>query len=182
MLFDYETERLVLKIIKPDQGAAVLDFYLRDKELFEQFEPERMVNFYTTQFQKQMLLFEYNMAVQGTLFRFYVYEKENRDRIIGTICVHHIVRGFSSRCEVGYKFSSAYQHKGYAYETLRFVTDLVFKELKLHRIMAWALPDNEPSIRLLKECGFVYEGICHDYMLLQGQWRDHAQFSLLAPK
>ena len=93
-----------------------------------------------------------------------------------------IVRGFSSRCEVGYKFSSAYQHKGYAYETLRFVTDLVFKELKLHRIMAWALPDNEPSIRLLKECGFVYEGICHDYMLLQGQWRDHAQFSLLAPK
>ena len=34
MLFAYETERLLLKIIKPDQADAVLDFYMRDKELF----------------------------------------------------------------------------------------------------------------------------------------------------
>ena len=101
MLFAYETERLLLKIIKPDQADAVLDFYMRDKELFEKFEPDRMPNFYTRQFQRQMLLFEYNMAVQGTLFRFYVYEKEHPERIIGTICVHHITRGFSEQCEVG---------------------------------------------------------------------------------
>lgn len=61
MLFAYETERLLLKIIKPDQADAVLDFYMRDKELFEKFEPDRMPNFYTRQFQRQMLLFEYNM-------------------------------------------------------------------------------------------------------------------------
>ena len=47
MLFAYETERLLLKIIKPDQADAVLDFYMRDKELFEKFEPDRMPNFYT---------------------------------------------------------------------------------------------------------------------------------------
>lgn len=182
MLFSYETERLLLKIIKPDQGDAVLDFYMRDKELFEQFEPDRMANFYTTQFQRQMLLFEYNMAVQGNLFRFYIYEKEDPRRIIGTICVHHITRGFSSFCEVGYKFSSAYHHRGYATEALSFVTDLVFSDLKLHRILAWALPDNAPSIRLLERTGFVYEGICHDYMRMKGQWRDHAQFCKIAPK
>lgn len=45
MLFAYETERLLLKIIKPDQADAVLDFYMRDKELFEKFEPDRMPNF-----------------------------------------------------------------------------------------------------------------------------------------
>ena len=140
MLFAYETERLLLKIIKPDQADAVLDFYMRDKELFEKFEPDRMPNFYTRQFQRQMLLFEYNMAVQGTLFRFYVYEKEHPERIIGTICVHHITRGFSEQCEVGYKFSSAYHHRGYATESLRFIMDLVFRDLKLHRAMAWALP------------------------------------------
>ena len=32
MLFAYETERLLLKIIKPDQADAVLDFYMRDKD------------------------------------------------------------------------------------------------------------------------------------------------------
>ena len=181
MLFAYETERLLLKIIKPDQADAVLDFYMRDKELFEKFEPGRMPNFYTRQFQRQMLLFEYNMAVQGTLFRFYVYEKEHPERIIGTICVHHITRGFSEQCEVGYKFSSAYHHRGYATESLRFIMDLVFRDLKLHRAMAWALPDNTASIRLLERVGFVYEGICHDYMMLNQKWRDHAQFCMINP-
>ena len=184
MLFAYETERLLLKIIKPDQADAVLDFYMRDKqakELFEKFEPDRMPNFYTRQFQRQMLLFEYNMAVQGTLFRFYVYEKEHPERIIGTICVHHITRGFSEQCEVGYKFSSAYHHRGYATESLRFIMDLVFRDLKLHRAMAWALPDNTASIRLLERVGFVYEGICHDYMMLNQKWRDHAQFCMINP-
>ena len=104
MLFAYETERLLLKIIKPDQADAVLDFYMRDKELFEKFEPDRMPNFYTRQFQRQMLLFEYNMAVQGTLFRFYVYEKEHPDRIIGTICVHHITRGFLNSVRLDISF------------------------------------------------------------------------------
>ena len=30
MLFEYETQRLLLKIIKPEYGSSVLDFYLRD--------------------------------------------------------------------------------------------------------------------------------------------------------
>ena len=77
MLFAYETERLLFKNNKAGSGRCGTGFYMRDKELFEKFEPDRMPNFYTSQFQRQMLLFEYNMAVQGTLFRFYVYEKEH---------------------------------------------------------------------------------------------------------
>ena len=98
-----------------------------------------------------------------------------------TICVHHITRGFSEQCEVGYKFSSAYHHRGYATESLRFIMDLVFRDLKLHRAMAWALPDNTASIRLLERVGFVYEGICHDYMMLNQKWRGHAQFCMINP-
>ena len=51
MLFAYETERLLLKIIKPDQADAVLDFYMRDKELFENFVADRMPIFYTRELQ-----------------------------------------------------------------------------------------------------------------------------------
>ena len=35
MLFQYETDRLILKILKPECALQVLDFYNRDKELFE---------------------------------------------------------------------------------------------------------------------------------------------------
>ena len=38
MFFEYQTDRLILKVIKPDEAAQVLDFYLRDKELFEKYE------------------------------------------------------------------------------------------------------------------------------------------------
>lgn len=179
MLFEYETKRLNLKIIKPQHAAQVLDFYLRDKELFEQFEPDRAEGFYTAAFQKQILSFEYNMAVQGTLFRFYVYEKTNPDRIIGTISIQHIIRGFSNSCELGYKFSSEAQHKGYATEALRRILEVIFDEVKLHRVQAWVLPDNMPSIHLLERIGFVCEGISRDYLFLHGTWRSHALYSLL---
>ena len=101
------------------------------------------------------------MTAQGSLFRFYVYEKHNPDRIIGTICIHHINRGFFSSCEIGYKFSSACHHMGYATESMQRIIAIAFGELKLHRITAWVLPDNVPSIRLLGRLGFQFEGINH---------------------
>ena len=179
MLFEYETERLNLKIIKPMHANQVLDFYLRDQELFERFEPDRAEGFYTVGFQKQILSFEYNMAVQGTLFRFYVYEKTDPKRIIGTISFHHIVRGFSNSCEIGYKFSSEVHHRGYATEALTKVLEVIFYELQLHRVQAWVLPDNAPSIRLLERVGFVFEGISRDYLFLHGTWQSHALYSIL---
>lgn len=179
MLFDYETSRLKLKIIHADSAEAVLDFYLRDKELFEQYEPDRMQNFYTLQYHRQMLIFEYNMTVQGRLYRFYIYEKSNPGRIIGTICVHNINRGYTGSCEVGYKFSSEVHRRGYASEALAKVMQLVFYDLKLHRAMAWVLPDNMASIRLLERVGFTREGISRGYLLLHGTWMDHLQYSML---
>ena len=179
MLFAYETERLLLKIIKPDQADAVLDFYMRDKELFEKFEPDRMPNFYTRQFQRQMLLFEYNMAVQGTLFRFYVYEKTDPNTIIGTICFFNILHAPCYCCEVGYKFSSRIHHRGYATEALTVLANTVFAELNMHRIAAYVEPGNAPSIHLLERVGFVREGLCREHSCQHGIWIDHLQYSLL---
>jgi ribosomal-protein-alanine N-acetyltransferase len=181
MKFVYETQRLILKVLKPDQADQVLQFYLRDKELFEQFEPDRLANFYTRQFQKQTLTYEYNMAVKGGLLRYYVYEKDHPDYIIGTVSIQHITRGYFSSCEIGYKFSSMVHPPGYATEALRILTEQIFCDLKLHRIMAWVLPDNKASIQLLERVGFAYEGISRGYLYLQGKWRDHAQYSLISP-
>lgn len=181
MLFEYETKRLILRIIEPGEAADVLDFYLRDKELFEKYEPERIAGFYTLKRQEQIINFELTSALRGSLFRYYVYRKQARNQIIGTICFHHIQGGYSSSCEIGYKFSSAHQHRGYATEALVAVTQAIFSEMKLHRITAFALPDNVASARLLARAGFCYEGICRDYLFLQGAWRDHAQYSLISP-
>lgn len=89
MLFAYETERLLLKIIKPDQADAVLDFYMRDKELFEKFEPDRCRIFIPASSRDRCSCLSITWQYRERCSGFYVYEKEHPERIIGTICVHH---------------------------------------------------------------------------------------------
>lgn len=181
MLFTYETNRLILKVLTPDYAPMVLDFFLRDQELFEKYEPERMPSFYTEQFQRETLQYEYNLACKKAHVRFYVFRKDNPNKIIGTVCFHRIEFNVYSCCEVGYKFSSVYHHNGYAAEALEKGIDLMFTEFGLHRIMAWVSLDNTPSIHLLESIGFECEGINRQRLFLHDHWCDHAQYSLLNP-
>lgn len=180
MFFEYETERLYLRILKPEAAPKVLDFYLRDKDLFEQFEPARSADFYTVLHHKEILRGEYQLTLRLQAVRFYVIPKSDPHTIIGTISFHNISTLFRSSCEIGYKFSSEYQHQGYATEALKKCTEIIFEDLHLHRIQAWVLPDNLPSQRLLERLGFAREGIARSYLKVNGHWRDHVQYSLIS--
>lgn len=179
MLLQYETNRLILKVLGPDYSADVLRFYNSDKELFERYETDRSPNFYTDGHQRNILHAEYGLFLKQTLTRFYVFLKEQPDIIIGTVCLYDISIPFS-RADLGYKFSSAYQHKGYASEAVEKLIDVAFTELDLHRLCARVQAENLPSIRLLEGLGFEREGICRGYMRMRGKWIDHLQYSLIA--
>lgn len=180
MLLQYETRRLILKVLGPDYSYDVLRFYERDKELFEKYEADRCQNFYTEAHQRNILQLEYGLCLKFHHIRFYVFEKEDPSTIIGTICLYDISRPYA-RAELGYKFNSRYHHRGYASEAVEKLIDIAFTELNLHRLCARVVQENTPSIRLLHGLGFEQEGICRDYMCFHGVWTDHLQFSLLAP-
>lgn len=180
MLLQYETNRLVLKVLGPDYAKEVLSFYETDKELFERYEADRCAQFYTESYQRNVLHAEYALTLRMTQIRFYVFLKSDPSRIIGTVSLYDVSTPFS-RADIGYKFSSAYHHLGYASEAVEKLIDVAFMELSLHRICARVQPDNIPSIRLLHGLGFEKEGVCRDYLKIRGQWIDHLQYSLLAP-
>ena len=180
MLLQYETRRLILKVLGPDYANDVLRFYLRDRQLFEQYEANRSPNFYTENHHRTILQLEYGLTLKLAQVRFYVFLKDDPETIIGTVCLYDISNSYS-RAEIGYKFSSAYHHKGYATEAVEKLIDIAFSELNLHRISAHVLEENVPSIRLLIGLGFEKEGICRDYLCLNGMWADHLQYSLVAP-
>ncbi len=180
MLLQYETRRLVLKVIGPDYANEVLNFYLNDKELFEKYETDRCSNFYTESHQRNILHLEYGLALKLQQVRFYAFLKDDPEQIIGTVCLYNISNIFSN-AELGYKFSSQFHHQGYASEAVEKVLDIAFTDLTLHRITAHVQEENLPSIRLLEGLGFQKEGICHDYLYLHGMWRDHLQYSFIAP-
>ncbi len=180
MLLQYETRRLILKVLGPDYSSDVLRFYLKDQALFEQYEADRSPNFYTENHQRTILQLEYGLTLKLAQVRFYVFLKDDPSTIIGTVCLYDISNTYS-RAEIGYKFSSAYHHKGYATEAIEKLIDIAFSELNLHRLCAHVLEENIPSIRLLVGLGFEKEGVCRDFLCLNGMWTDHLQYSLIVP-
>ncbi len=178
MLFEYTTERLILKILTPEHAAHVLAFQLQDKELFERYEADRCPNFYTVEHQKKMLEYEFRLALKKINIRFYIFLKEDPTTIIGTICLYDITSTYK-RCKIGYKFASRIHGNGYAFESLLKVICIAFDELGLERIEAHVQETNIPSIQLLEKIGFKKEGICRHHLCIKGQWTDHLQFSLL---
>lgn len=177
----YETDRLILKVLRPEAAKKVLCFYLDNKELFEKYEASRPDNFYTVKYQKSVLLCEYNLTVQLSAVRFYVFLKDDPDRIIGTICFRDITRSIYDSCEVGYKFDERFWHHGYATEALIEGIDIIFGDLGLHRITACVMPGNTPSIRLLESLYFKREGLLRQNARIQGEWTDHYLYSLIHP-
>lgn len=180
MLLQYETRRLILKVLGPDYSSDVLRFYLKDRALFEQYEADRSSNFYTEGHQRTILQLEYSLTLKLSQVRFYVFLKEDPETIIGTVCLYDISNSYS-RADIGYKFSSQYHHKGYATEAVEKLIDIAFSELCLHRLCARVQENNIPSIKLLIGLGFEKEGICRDYLCLNGVWTDHLQYSLIVP-
>lgn len=180
MLLQYETQRLILKVLGPDYSSDVLRFYKNDQELFEQFEADRSPNFYTEAHQRTILQLEYGLTLKLSQVRFYVFLKDDPEKIIGTVCLYDISNSYS-RADIGYKFASQFHHKGYATEAVEKLIDIAFSELNLHRLCAHVQENNHPSINLLHGLGFQKEGICRDYLRLNGSWTDHLQYSLIAP-
>lgn len=177
----YETDRLVLKMLGPEALRQVLEFQMHNKELFERYEPTRPYNFYTLSHQQAILKCEQKLAQKLSTVRFYVFLKDQPDTIIGTVCLHDILRMPYSCCEIGYKFDHDYHHMGYAREAVSAAVQIAFCDLQLHRVFARVVPNNTPSIRLLLSLSFEEEGLERGCIQIQGKWTDHLRFSRLCP-
>lgn len=176
---EYETERLILRVLTPDYAADVCTFLSKNREQFEKYEPFYVENYYTPDHQQIILSCELKLALQAKSIRYYVFLKENPSQIIGTVCLHNILNQAYSSCEIGYKFDSGCQHKGYAKEAAAMAVSIAFAALGLHRVYARVMPENAASIKLLKSLLFEEEGLEHECIKIQGKWQDHLRFSLL---
>jgi ribosomal-protein-alanine N-acetyltransferase len=65
-------------------------------------------------------------------------------------------------------------------EALAQVLDFAFGELGLHRLEANIQPGNARSIALVERLGFRKEGFSPRYLKIDGDWRDHERWAILA--
>ncbi|MBR1866090.1 MAG: GNAT family N-acetyltransferase [Lachnospiraceae bacterium] len=180
MSFKLTTNRLILQIEDSSMADEVLNFYLRNKELFDRFEPTRPPQFYTLSFQTACMDYEYDAIIKGKNMRYYVYLKDAPDTLIGTVNFSRMEHGPFSRTAIGYKFDADYHGKGYALEACQAAIPVIFSNYKIHRIEARVAPDNIPSIRLLERLEFRYEGIEYQGVEVNGVFRDHYRYGLIS--
>jgi ribosomal-protein-alanine N-acetyltransferase len=114
----------------------------------------------------------------GTAVSFLLFEKETL--LVGGITIGYIRRGAAQSCMIGYWVGERYAAQGHMSAALKLVIPYIFNGLQLHRIEAACIPENFKSIRLLENAGFQREGLLREYLKINGQWRDHTMFSLIA--
>lgn len=179
MNFTYETDRLILKVLQPVHAQMVLDFVSDNAEVFSSFEPVVAENYYTVEHQEAILEYEYNHFLKLEMIRYYVFLKDEPDKIIGTVSFRNIQKPVYSTCTLGYKIHRDYWHNGLCYEAIDKLIDELTLELGIHRIEAYVMPDNFPSIGLLEKLGFEKEGLLRDKISIKGAWEDHYIYSLI---
>ena len=81
--------------------------------------------------------------------------------------------------EIGYKFLKEYWGNGYASEAVAKVVDFAFKELSIHKLMAFINYENKNSAALAKRIGMVQEGHMREARLIEGKWNDELVFTML---
>jgi ribosomal-protein-alanine N-acetyltransferase len=100
--------------------------------------------------------------------------------LVGVVNLDEIVRGCFLSAYLGYYAFVPHAGRGLMRQGLSQVITHAFKTLKLHRLEANIQPRNLRSKALVKALGFRREGLSPRYLKINGRWRDHERWAILA--
>ncbi len=134
-------------MIRPFEGKDIDDFMTyRNNEKWMRYQGFKGL---TKQEYNKSLLGEIDMQAGAQLA---IINKESK-RLIGDIYLKQENNAFW----LGYTISPENARQGYAYESVRGVIGWL-KENGAEKVLADAMPENSPSINLLKKLGFDFTG------------------------
>ena len=100
--------------------------------------------------------------------------------LVGVINLSEIVMGVFRSAYLGYFGFAATGGRGLMTHALREAVRYAFDELGLHRVEANIQPGNVRSIALARRAGFTKDGFSPGYLFIDGAWRDHERWALIA--
>lgn len=175
---DIFTDRLVLKTPDKSMPELILSYYSRNSDHFADAMPKVPQKFYTLEHQSKSVENHEKLMRQNKLFRFYAFYESDPNKIIADISVGNILKENLS-CQLSYKVDKDELEKGIASEMVQAVINYLFSETKMRRIELYITENNIASIKFANKLGFTKEGVARKYMEINGDWKDHIQFSLL---
>jgi len=113
----------------------------------------------------------------GRGYTFFLFSKSD-DTFLGGIALTNIRYGAVLSASLGYWLSIDATGHGYMTEAVQHVCKWAQTRLKLERIEASTLPENEKSRLVLEQCGFLEEGLARSYLQIAGTRSDHVLYAL----
>lgn len=168
-----------IQLVPADLSLAqpLTDYYKRNRKFLEKFEPVRDEEFFSLEYQRDILKREIAEYQEKKAFRFYIKPMGQPEKIIGAIGLSNVVWGPFCSAFLGYKLDENYINKGYMSMATEILVKYAFEELHLHRIEGNVMPRNLASIRVLEKNHFVNEGISKHYLKINGIWEDHVHMA-----
>jgi ribosomal-protein-alanine N-acetyltransferase len=171
-----------LRLVAPEESlaGALVDFHARNRAHLAPWDPPADAAFFTEPDQARRLHEGAAAFAAGTGYRWLLQPIGDPHRVIGSINFSNIVRGAFQSCNLGYALDQAFEGQALMTEALRCAIGEVFStRINLHRIQAAYRPENWRSAEVLKRLGFHDEGLCNDYLFIDGMWRVHRLVALL---
>ena len=178
----FETERLILQTSDLSLDEKLLRYYSENRDFFSKHEPEWPEQYYTLEYQRRTLEMEVQNMERRASAYYYYFLKEDPERVIGSISFVRIRREPYASTIFGYNLHEAFQGHGYCTEACRAAIQDVLRFAHIHRIESRVLTDNDRSIHILKNLGFVYEGMEYEGILIAGSFRDHYRYAYINPE
>jgi ribosomal-protein-alanine N-acetyltransferase len=103
---------------------------------------------------------------------------EVAERLVGQVTLGNIVRRAFCSAYAGYWVDARVAGRGIIPTALALAVDHAFGAGGLHRIEVNIRPENAASRRVVEKLGFREEAYHHNYLHIDGAWRDHVGYAL----
>lgn len=171
-MFKLETERLILRDIQIEDEAAFVAISQEVK--YQRFyaesdcDPEKY-----RQLTKLFIQQSYEDPRQS--FQLAIEHKAS-GQFIGTVCLRVEA---DSQASMGCGLSVQYQGHGLIQEAARALAEFGFSELKVHRLYAETISENNAAIKLCESLGMTKEAHFREHRFFKDKWWDTVVFAVL---
>jgi len=82
------------------------------------------------------------------------------------------------RAEIGYVLSVEHWNKGLIPEAVKEIINFGFEKMELEKIVSRCKPKNVASEKVLEKCGFSFDGLVKNQMIIKGKPEDMRMYTL----
>lgn len=174
-----EGEGVLLRPPRATDYAAWSELRRRSRDFLQPWEPTWPTDDLSRPaYRRRLMAYQHDMDL-GHGYAFFIFRRDDGE-LVGGITLSNIRRGVAQMGQIGYWVGQPFTRQGYTLSAVRAVVGFSLGRLGLHRLEAACIPENEPSRRLLLKAGFELEGRASAYLKINGDWRDHLLFGLVA--